>query len=488
MGSDFSLDKYCTAALPIEKNHKVDEDPNGESSELLHEAQQKATSPKTTFRTTKRRSSGSNSNTTSTGSSKSSRKNNKYLDLPLCPSDDDEFDSLEHVEAGAGDSLNVPPNSTKTKSKTRPRSSSSSKAESNGKKSKKKKDKGHKKGGHGHRSRRDRLRNRRNTDPARSPSRSPSRSPTPASINSSRPPVSILIPNNAGTTSPPKLSLLSSVSPKHTSNSSTSSKGSLKISPSGVAYYQHAHKSMTPTGYDYRAGKRHSYHKYHQNKRNRVGRKGRGSAVTDSIHEEIEEYEIQSKQDKHEKDILKAEIMRLRLELAQFKTSPMLHSYGNNRYRGNRPRAGTHSAAVSGPATYTYPTAPKVLRMSTEPVPKFTDHEITEFEGNGTERTMTERSVHSHSKKGSYHNTTDGDNNGFPMTHGTPKTPTKSQTSTPSHSRSVSKSGSTISNSNKGNGEAPQTLLSPLSPLSENMQNIILAFPTTFPEIDGKQQ
>ena len=178
----------------------------------------------------------------------------------------------------------------------------------------------------------------------------------------------------------------------------------------------------------------------------------------------------------HEKDILKAEIMKLRLELAKYQqvTHNMNQSYQHqhqhsmhqNMVHSYRNPHAKHKSAASGPA-FTFPGQPKA-----ELVPKFTDHDITEFDGTGTERT--------HSKKG-------GNNSSYPPTeladdcdnelavNGLPITPTKSS---PSHSRSNSNHSSKIE-------VTPQSVLSPLSPLSENMQNIILAFPATFPEVDG---
>ena len=291
MGGELSLDKYCTAALPIEKNHKVDA--NGtETNELLHEDAQKrfkddVSSPKTTgnhtlINTEKRRSSSD---------SKSTKKKSKYS--MVNPSDDDEFDDGEHVDT-------LRPPLTSNRSKTRPRSKSSSK---HSLKHKKKKDKGI-------RSRsktRDKYnpynqyspsRNRRNTDPARSPSPASPRIQPTLSMGS-RPSVTILIPNNE-TTEPPKLSLLSSMSPK-TSKSSTSSIGSLR-----KYHNQQYQQSMTPTAYG--TSKRHSYHYQHHRhvsksrRGHRIGSKSRSRTDTHhSLHEELEEYEIQSRQDKHEK-------------------------------------------------------------------------------------------------------------------------------------------------------------------------------------------
>ena len=101
----------------------------------------------------------------------------------------------------------------------------------------------------------------------------------------------------------------------------------------------------------------------------------------------------------------------------------------------------------------------KVSRTASEPVPKFTDHEITEFE--------TNEPVQKESAGTSYRTDDhDGFINGASPSH---TTPSQSQLQSQSHSHSHS---TTNSCSNKN----AQSLISPLSPLSENMQNIILSF------------
>lgn len=198
-----------------------------------------------------------------------------------------------------------------------------------------------------------------------------------------------------------------------------------------------------------------------------------------TVNDELEEYEIKIKQDKHEKNILKAEIMRLRLKLAKYELAAQ--SMKNLNHISHVSLQSHDKAATS--ATFEFSDGDnhlsKVARMASEPVPKFTDNEITEFEANGAapkEGTGTGTSFRTDDQ--------DGYLKGIPLTptnaSHTSLSQSHSMQSLQSHSRSRSKSHS-------GSNKNAQTLIStsPLSPLSENMQNIILSFPTTFSETNN---
>ena len=362
MGVDISLDKYCTAALPIDRG-EANMDPNdpnfdklshSESNEFMNEQAKK------TFKSDLcKRASWSMTNSkrqhSSISSSPHTRKkhDNSHLDLPIQPQTDDDIDgdgitSSDPIETDHNKLLIITPSKSPS-SKHRIR---------------------HKK--------------RRKSAPTGTPSKS---SPSKH--------------NNVITPSPSKIIIPSSPD---------SNKIEL-ISP----------PKSTKTKRKHRKKHRKKHGKSKKSKR-------RSSAMTTA--EELEEYEIRFKQEQHEKDLLKEEIKKLREELSKYAQQEGVYA-NDDMHRSN----------------FRFPAPPKLLNIESQPVTIFGDD--LSIDGNKTILSYFENG----SKRGSYSQ----------QTNITPKTPSIQIKSINSR-RSLNCD------------HTPKGMLSPLSPLSENQQNIILSF------------